>query len=307
MVSKRVHGRIMSVALLSTVICYGVPLCAGQIAVGGYPGGQRNTIGDPHRDPPPGAALQMTSRLAWRTLQTTLPKINMYSTGWGPHHADGGKLRSTGFSVTSSGDKDHDFAFNDFDAYLHNYSDNAAFLVFGAKGSKYVVLGWDKKDNGVENARRTVDALNRLIYDTLHGHMLPWSASPAEESANFQQKADAWRALATKPEVSEEVYKDRLLAEDALKSRDLSGAATHYEAGVASDPTWAQGWYNVALVYAELNDYLDAADCMKRYIILLPNAPDARAAKDNIILWEAKASSAAQADSAPPARPPKRH
>jgi len=140
----------------------------------------------------------------------------------------------------------------------------------------------------------------------LHGHMLPWSASPAEESANFQQKADAWRALATKPEVSEEVYKDRLLAEDALKSRDLSGAATHYEAGVASDPTWAQGWYNVALVYAELNDYLDAADCMKRYIILLPNAPDARAAKDNIILWEAKASSAAQADSAPPARPPKR-
>ena len=302
MLSKRVHGRIMSVALLSTVICYGVPLCAGQIAVGGYPGGQRNTIGDPHRDPPPGAALQMTSRLAWRTLQTTLPKIDAYRAGWGAnHHADGGKLTPTGFSVTSSDGKVFDFAFNDFEEYPHQDKVGGARLAFRAKGSNFTLI-WDD----VENEQRTVDALSRVLYDTLHGHMLPWSASPAEESANFQQKADAWRAFATKPEVSEEVYKDRLLAEDALKSRDLSGAATHYEAGVASDPTWAQGWYNVALVYAELNDYLDAADCMKRYIILLPNAPDARAAKDNIILWEAKASSAAQADSAPPARPPKR-
>jgi regulator of sirC expression with transglutaminase-like and TPR domain len=74
-----------------------------------------------------------------------------------------------------------------------------------------------------------------------------------------------------------------------LKSKDLNGAALHYEAGVSSDPTWAQGWYNVALVYAELQDYFDAAQCMQHYVMLVPDAQDVRAAKDNIILWEAKA------------------
>jgi hypothetical protein len=110
----------------------------------------------------------------------------------------------------------------------------------------------------------------------------------ATELDAFAQNTAAWRALTTKPEISEEVYKDRLLAEDAIKNRNLSGAATYYEAGVTSNPTWAQGWYDVALVYAELNDYFDAAQAMKHYVILSPDAQDVRAAKDNIIVWEAK-------------------
>jgi tetratricopeptide (TPR) repeat protein len=111
---------------------------------------------------------------------------------------------------------------------------------------------------------------------------------------DFEQKTAAWRALDTKPPVSEDIYKYRLLAEDALKNQNLAGAAKYYEAGVASDPTWAQGWYNVALVYAELKQFGDAADCMKHYVVLQPNAADAQAAKDNVILWEAKAQEAGQ-------------
>ena len=83
------------------------------------------------------------------------------------------------------------------------------------------------------------------------------------------------------------------MAEDALKNRDLRGAAKFYETGIASDPTWAQGWYNAALVYAELNEYSDAADFMKHYVVLMPDAPDVQPAKDNIILWEAKTPHAA--------------
>ncbi|MGH9743174.1 MAG: hypothetical protein ACRD51_12595 [Candidatus Acidiferrum sp.] len=110
-----------------------------------------------------------------------------------------------------------------------------------------------------------------------------------EALVDFQQKTAAWRALTTKPPISDEVYKYRLLAEDSLKNRDLNAAAKYYEQGVGSDPTWAQGWYNVALVYAELKQYADAADSMKHYVVLLPDAPDAQPAKDNIILWDAKA------------------
>jgi len=111
----------------------------------------------------------------------------------------------------------------------------------------------------------------------------------AEALADFQVKTASWRALETKPPVSDDVYKYRLLAEDALKNRDLNAAAGYYESGVFSDPTWAQGWYNAALVYAELKAYGDAAYAMKHYVVLLPNAPDVQPAKDNIILWEAKA------------------
>jgi hypothetical protein len=117
--------------------------------------------------------------------------------------------------------------------------------------------------------------------------------------AEFQVKTASWRALETKPAVSDEVYKNRLLAEDALKNHDLNAAANYYEAGVASDPAWAQGWYNMALVYAELQAYADAANSMKHYVVLLPAAPDVQPAKDNIILWEAKAPRYAAATSNP--------
>lgn len=112
------------------------------------------------------------------------------------------------------------------------------------------------------------------------------------ELDDFQTKTAAWRAMATKPAPGDEVYKDRLLAEDAIKNKDLAAAVKYYEQGIAAEPTWDQGWYNAALVYAEQKDYFDAALCMRHYVLLDPSASDAQAAKDNIILWEAKAEEA---------------
>ena len=142
------------------------------------------------------------------------------------------------------------------------------------------------------------EAINSLAQDAAQGQTVVCSDNPDDykvELDDFQARTADWRALATKPPVSDEVYKDRLLAEDALKNRDLGGAVKYYELGIAADPTWDQGWYNAALVYAELNDYFNAALCMRHYVILQPDASDAQAAKDNIILWEAKAQQAPRA------------
>ncbi|HEY6252034.1 MAG TPA: tetratricopeptide repeat protein [Candidatus Angelobacter sp.] len=109
------------------------------------------------------------------------------------------------------------------------------------------------------------------------------------ELDTFAQKAAAWRGLASKPPLSDEVTKKRLLAEDAVQQKDLAAAEDYYRAGVAIDPTWAAGWYNAALISAELKNYSAAAFDMKHYLMLLPDAPDAAAAKDKILLWEAKA------------------
>jgi TPR repeat protein len=50
------------------------------------------------------------------------------------------------------------------------------------------------------------------------------------------------------------------------------------------------GWFNAALIAAELQDYPTAVDYMNRYLELMPDAPDARNARDQVTIWEEKAA-----------------
>jgi regulator of sirC expression with transglutaminase-like and TPR domain len=97
-----------------------------------------------------------------------------------------------------------------------------------------------------------------------------------------------WRKLYVKPPLSDEVTRLRLLAEDATEHKKMSDALEDYLAGVDADPTWAQGWFKAALLYAEQQDYDDAVFSMKHYLILLPDAPDAAAAKEKLLSWVTK-------------------
>jgi len=140
------------------------------------------------------------------------------------------------------------------------------------------------------------EALNQLKVDAEAGRGTDCSVpppDPAAELAAFTQQSAAWRALNPKPPLSDEVEKKRLLAEDDVSNKDLAAAIEDYEAGIKLDPTWAQGWFNSALLYAEQQDYEHAAFNMKHYLILLPDAPDAAAAREKLLLWEARAEKAA--------------
>jgi len=106
---------------------------------------------------------------------------------------------------------------------------------------------------------------------------------------DFQPKAAAWRALATKPPLSPEADRERLLAENAIKEKNLDSAINHYEGALELQPTWPAGWFNLALLYAEQKNYADATDAMKHYLELVPNAPDAKDAREQMIIWEDKA------------------
>jgi len=145
---------------------------------------------------------------------------------------------------------------------------------------------------------RLAQALNKLVIDAHAGY--PYECrtplAPAEAAAEavkelteFQEKTANWRAMNPKPPVSDEVTKKRLLAEDAVQEKNPAAAEGYYRAGITIDPTWAPGWYNAALISAELKNYAAAALDMKHYLILLPDAPDAAAVKEKLLLWEAKA------------------
>jgi regulator of sirC expression with transglutaminase-like and TPR domain len=58
---------------------------------------------------------------------------------------------------------------------------------------------------------------------------------------------------------------------------------------VEVQPTWPNGWWNLALIYADQRHYPDAVDCMKHYLELVPDAPDAKEAREQMIIWEDRA------------------
>jgi regulator of sirC expression with transglutaminase-like and TPR domain len=104
----------------------------------------------------------------------------------------------------------------------------------------------------------------------------------------FSAAAKAWRQNPTKPPLSPEADRERILAENALKEKNLDSVVEHYESALEFQPMWPAGWFNLALIYAEQNDYADAADRMKHYLELVPDAPDAKSAREQIIIWEDK-------------------
>ncbi|MEW6720301.1 MAG: tetratricopeptide repeat protein, partial [Thermodesulfobacteriota bacterium] len=106
---------------------------------------------------------------------------------------------------------------------------------------------------------------------------------------DFARKAADWRALPSKPPVSEEVRQHRLVAENALREKDFDTAVAEYIDGLESDPLWPEGHFNAALLMGELGYYTEAIRHIQAYVELVPEAPDAQAARDQIVIWKVKA------------------
>jgi regulator of sirC expression with transglutaminase-like and TPR domain len=50
------------------------------------------------------------------------------------------------------------------------------------------------------------------------------------------------------------------------------------------DSVWPEGHFNATLLYAELKNYDDAIRHMRAYLELVPEAPDAQAARDQMVM-----------------------
>ncbi len=144
----------------------------------------------------------------------------------------------------------------------------------------------DNKAESLAAAQRIADAFNRLVYASIRREPI----TSQQEFASFLKAAIAWRALDRKPPLSTAADRQRILAENAVREKDFRSAIDHLESALEIQPMWPAGWFNLAFIYAEQKDYLDAADRMRHYLMLVPNAPDARSAREHIIIWADKAS-----------------
>lgn len=117
--------------------------------------------------------------------------------------------------------------------------------------------------------------------------------SPLEQ-AQFEAALAAFRAGGVGPEIGENVRRHKVLAETAVRDKRLWEAAAAFEEGLTLAPWWPQGNYNLALVFGELRADALAARYMQRYLQLVPDAANARAAQDKIYVWQAEAKRARQ-------------
>lgn len=94
----------------------------------------------------------------------------------------------------------------------------------------------------------------------------------------------------TEPQThAETLRRVQVQVESAIKEHHTGEAAMLYRDALKSAAGWPEGHFNLALLYGDLEFYMDAINEMRRYLFLVPTAPDARAAQDKTYDWELKA------------------
>jgi len=105
----------------------------------------------------------------------------------------------------------------------------------------------------------------------------------------FEQKASDYRRLKVKPPISEEQRKFIVQANSFNQQKMYNKAIELYIKAIEIDQTaYPAGYSNLALLLAQINNFDGAISYMKKYLLLEPEATDARNAQDKIYEWEAQ-------------------
>lgn len=107
------------------------------------------------------------------------------------------------------------------------------------------------------------------------------------DSIQFSISAAKYRELQEKPAVTEEQRKCIVQANSMNEKKDYTNAIQLYRKVIEINPTsYPAAYFNLALISALTRDYRYAIYNMRKYLLLVPDAPDARAAQDKIYEWE---------------------
>ncbi|MBN1834131.1 MAG: hypothetical protein JW896_18685 [Deltaproteobacteria bacterium] len=105
--------------------------------------------------------------------------------------------------------------------------------------------------------------------------------------ALFEAKAAHYREQKIKPPVSEEQRRFIVQANALSKQKKYYRAIDMYTKVIEIDPvSYPAAYFNMALLYAQIHRFNMAISSMKQYLVLEPEAKDARSAQDKIYEWE---------------------
>jgi tetratricopeptide (TPR) repeat protein len=104
----------------------------------------------------------------------------------------------------------------------------------------------------------------------------------------WEKKVAEYRKLQVKPTVSEEQRKFIVQANLFNQQKNFVKAIELYSNAIELDQTaYPAAYSNLALLLAQINNFSAAIANMKKYLLLEPEATDARSAQDKIYEWEA--------------------
>lgn len=130
-------------------------------------------------------------------------------------------------------------------------------------------------------AEQFAAAMNRMIWEHSQERQ-------QQRHAAFEATVASWQTSAVKPPIPDAAHDHHVLAENAVREKSFDKAIDEYEAALETFPTWPEDQFNLALICSETGDYDCAVEHMQDYLELVPNAPDAQAAKDKLIIWKDK-------------------
>jgi tetratricopeptide (TPR) repeat protein len=113
-----------------------------------------------------------------------------------------------------------------------------------------------------------------------------WQEQTLPDDVRFERVARAYREAQPRPAYPESARRLKVQAEAAVREKDFKDAAKLYQEALEIVPWWSEGRYNRALIMGELKDFAEATTEMRRFLILSPESPEARAAQDKIYEWE---------------------
>jgi len=143
----------------------------------------------------------------------------------------------------------------------------------------FLASGWAPRNmDRLDELRHHFNIIQNLFVKKLYGSQL----------VLFEPVAAQYRALDVKPAVSEELRKYIVQANLFNEQKQFVKAIELYKKVVGLDQTaYPAGYYNLALLSAQISRFDAAIFYMNKYLLLLPDAQDARAAHDKIYEWEA--------------------
>jgi hypothetical protein len=269
----------------------------GLMAAAMFPGRTFTEAAQP--PPPPKARITRPSMTAPTALRQIRDGLKNAGIRGGDerfrHHLENITVTVAGYSYTEVDDvarwasqpRPRSFRYGEIPAFSVEY--HSPFLSNSPTGYRTTIqprIWWNREK--ADHARRFVEAVNAIRYYS-SGRDL---ADDEPLFARFQEEAKAWRAHPVKPAIPEGVRRFQLLAEDAIKNKNFEEAVDYYEQGLNVSPLWPEGQFNAALLYGEMAIYGQAVIHMKRYLELTPDAPDAQAARDQVVIWQAKVNQA---------------
>ncbi len=149
------------------------------------------------------------------------------------------------------------------------------------KNHSYVVMGQDKIFTTTANVARFYGAVLTQY---------PLRVAEREWPSHAWRKiiAHAYVSMRVKPTPGENIRALWIQAKDAIAHKRFLDASNLFYKAYTLAPWWPPAPYEMAFIAAKLGEYRTAAGWMHVYLQLVPNAPNARALRDKMYVWQGR-------------------